>query len=125
MKLALPTCRSKAKNAQEAHEAVRPTRPALLPAAVAARLAPRSPLTRLYELIWRRTAASQMADAHIMQACGTRRCCLLGSVKVLHGVGMCISRRLPAQGRLLKRGVGVPGRNHQGGCTCTKTLSRP
>ena len=72
--LVMLKCRSKAKNAQEAHEAVRPTRPALLPAAVAARLAPRSPLTRLYELIWRRTAASQMADAHIMQARCARHC---------------------------------------------------
>lgn len=78
MTLELLNCRSKAKNAQEAHEAVRPTRPALLPAAQAARLAPRSPLARLYELIWRRTAASQMADARIMQARVARRHSLPG-----------------------------------------------
>jgi len=47
---------------------VRPTRPARLPAALAAALPPRSPLARLYELVWRRAAASQMADARIAQA---------------------------------------------------------
>ena len=76
--LVTSACRSKAKNAQEAHEAVRPTRPALLPPQLAARLAPRSPLARLYELVWRRTAASQMADARVMQVRSTRRCWLLG-----------------------------------------------
>ncbi len=63
-----PRRRSKAKNAQEAHEAVRPTWPARLPAELAAALPPRSPLARLYELVWRRAAASQMADARIAQA---------------------------------------------------------
>lgn len=60
--------RSKSKNAQEAHEAVRPTRPAELPSALAARLPPRSPLARMYELVWRRAAASQMVDARVAQA---------------------------------------------------------
>ncbi|KAK9828106.1 hypothetical protein WJX81_004990 [Elliptochloris bilobata] len=59
--------KSKAKNAQEAHEAVRPTQAALLPDGLAARLPPRSPLARLYELVWRRAAASQMVDARIAQ----------------------------------------------------------
>ena len=54
--------RTKAKNAQEAHEAIRPTDPARQPDAL-----PRLGVDekRLYELIWRRTAACQMADARI------------------------------------------------------------
>jgi DNA topoisomerase I len=62
--------RSKAKNAQEAHEAVRPTdaqrHPAALPAAEAR-------LRRLYDLIWRRTLASQMAAARIRQVLQCRK----------------------------------------------------
>ncbi|WP_163540243.1 DNA topoisomerase, partial [Klebsiella pneumoniae] len=48
----------KAKNAQEAHEAVRPTDMGLLPKQVARVLDPEH--ARLYELIWTRTLASQM-----------------------------------------------------------------
>ncbi|MDD9909985.1 MAG: type I DNA topoisomerase [Ahrensia sp.] len=54
---------SKAKNAQEAHEAVRPTSLARLPGNVAARLD--DDQRRLYDLIWKRTIASQMASAKI------------------------------------------------------------
>lgn len=56
--------KSKAKNAQEAHEAVRPTdaqRRADALQVTEARL------RRLYDLIWRRTLASQMAAARIQQ----------------------------------------------------------
>ncbi|WP_034491437.1 type I DNA topoisomerase [Afifella pfennigii] len=53
----------KAKNAQEAHEAIRPTDPARLPADVERRLD--SDQARLYELIWKRTMASQMASAEM------------------------------------------------------------
>ena len=55
---------SKVKNAQEAHEAIRPAgatpsvRRARSPASSAGRRVP-----RLYELVWQRTLASQMADA--------------------------------------------------------------
>ncbi|GFR40165.1 hypothetical protein Agub_g723, partial [Astrephomene gubernaculifera] len=54
--------KSRAKNAQEAHEAIRPTRPASLPPAA---LPPDLPpdLRALYELVWRRAAASQMSSA--------------------------------------------------------------
>jgi len=53
---------SKAKNAQEAHEAVRPSGDAFrTPAQVSGQL--RGDEFRLYELIWKRTVASQMADA--------------------------------------------------------------
>ena len=54
---------AKAKNAQEAHEAIRPTDPARLPADVE-RFLDRDQ-ARLYELIWKRTVASQMAAAEL------------------------------------------------------------
>ncbi len=53
--------RSKSKNAQEAHEAIRPTSAARLPESVAPFLNPDQ--GRLYELIWKRTVACQMAPA--------------------------------------------------------------
>ena len=53
--------KSKSKNAQEAHEAIRPTSAALTPKRVAAYLSPDH--ARLYELIWKRTVASQMQHA--------------------------------------------------------------
>ena len=52
----------KAKNAQEAHEAIRPAGDRFrTPAQVAGEL--RGEEFRLYEMIWKRTIASQMADA--------------------------------------------------------------
>ena len=52
----------KVKNAQEAHEAIRPAGERFrAPDEVAKELAPAQ--LKLYELIWRRTLASQMADA--------------------------------------------------------------
>lgn len=53
--------KSKAKNAQEAHEAIRPTSLNRNPGSL--RLEPE--LGRLYELIWKRTIASQMESARI------------------------------------------------------------
>ncbi|MEQ9487558.1 MAG: type I DNA topoisomerase [Alphaproteobacteria bacterium] len=55
--------KTKAKNAQEAHEAVRPTDLFRHPSQVAHRLD--GDMLRLYELIWKRTTASQMAAAVI------------------------------------------------------------
>jgi DNA topoisomerase-1 len=52
---------SKAKNAQEAHEAVRPTSFARTPESVARYLD--ADAARLYELIWKRAIASQMESA--------------------------------------------------------------
>ncbi len=52
---------TKVKNAQEAHEAIRPTTPLRSPDAVAIELNPQE--LNLYRLIWQRTLASQMADA--------------------------------------------------------------
>jgi DNA topoisomerase-1 len=54
--------KSKSKNAQEAHEAIRPSGETFrTPASVSSQL-DREEL-RLYDLIWKRTVASQMADA--------------------------------------------------------------
>ncbi len=53
----------KAKNAQEAHEAIRPTDLARLPKHVSRGLEPDQ--RRLYELIWTRTVASQMESAEL------------------------------------------------------------
>ncbi|HEX9777636.1 MAG TPA: type I DNA topoisomerase [Geopsychrobacteraceae bacterium] len=53
--------RSKSKNAQEAHEAVRPTSIAHTPDQIKQYLT--SDQFRLYQLIWKRTVASQMAQA--------------------------------------------------------------
>jgi DNA topoisomerase-1 len=54
---------NKAKNAQEAHEAVRPTSAARTPAGVAKHLD--RDQARLYELIWKRAVASQMESAEL------------------------------------------------------------
>jgi DNA topoisomerase-1 len=54
---------NKSKNAQEAHEAVRPTDPDRLPAHVTKHL-DRDQI-RLYELIWNRAVASQMQSAEL------------------------------------------------------------
>src|SRR6266700_3394386 len=58
--------RSPAKNAQEAHEAIRPTDLTRRPGDVARHLD--NDHRRLYELIWKRTVASQMASALLDQA---------------------------------------------------------
>jgi DNA topoisomerase-1 len=57
--------RSPAKNAQEAHEAIRPTDLARHPGDVARHLD--NDQRRLYELIWKRTVASQMESARLDQ----------------------------------------------------------
>ncbi|MCC7076496.1 MAG: type I DNA topoisomerase [Acidimicrobiia bacterium] len=64
------TYKSRAKGAQEAHEAIRPTsamrRPDLVEAALGDGDEARD-LARLYRLIWQRTVASQMTDARLLQ----------------------------------------------------------
>ncbi len=55
--------KTKAKNAQEAHEAVRPTDLSRTPDTLRRSLEPDQ--FRLYELVWKRTMASQMASAVI------------------------------------------------------------
>jgi len=56
---------AKAKNAQEAHEAIRPTDVTRTPSQVGRHLS--SEQRQLYELIWKRAVASQMAAAELDQ----------------------------------------------------------
>jgi len=53
--------RAKSKNAQEAHEAIRPTSAAIVPADIERHLD--ADQFRLYSLVWKRTMACQMAPA--------------------------------------------------------------
>ncbi len=58
--------KTKAKNAQEAHEAIRPTEVSRTPESVAPFLEKNQ--LRLYTLIWKRAVATQMADAELNAA---------------------------------------------------------
>jgi DNA topoisomerase-1 len=66
---ALRKYKSSAKNAQEAHEAIRPTEPSRSPDQLKGVL--EKDLLRLYDLIWKRTIACQMASAKIDQVAAT------------------------------------------------------
>jgi DNA topoisomerase I len=55
--------KSKSKNAQEAHEAIRPTDPMRTPASLKGKLEPK--LLKLYDLIWKQTMSSQMTDEKV------------------------------------------------------------
>lgn len=56
--------KSKSKNAQEAHEAIRPTDVSLTPESIKEHLDPKQ--YKLYDLIWRRAVASQMPEAIVL-----------------------------------------------------------
>jgi DNA topoisomerase I len=114
---------TKAKNAQEAHEAIRPTDLSRRPADMRRRLD--SDQARLYELIWKRTIASQMESAELERTtvditakAGSRVLELRASGQVIKFDGFLAlyqeghddeededSRRLPAmsEGEALKR----------------------
>jgi DNA topoisomerase-1 len=94
--------KTKSKNAQEAHEAVRPTYIAKTPAELKKYLTP--DLYKLYELIWKRTVACQMAEALLDQTSvditadlattpasgpfvGARRCVLRAAGTVIRFLG--------------------------------------
>jgi DNA topoisomerase-1 len=68
---------SKAKNAQEAHEAIRPTSFSRLPEKIARALD--NDQARLYELIWKRAVASQMESAELER---TTVDCISGDKKI-------------------------------------------
>ncbi len=57
------TYKTKARSAQEAHEAIRPTHMSRKPSEVAEYLTPEQ--VALYELIWQQAVASQMTDAEV------------------------------------------------------------
>ncbi|EHH67063.1 type I DNA topoisomerase [Gluconobacter morbifer] len=63
------TYSTKAKNAQEAHEAIRPTDVFRTPQKVGHALSPEQ--KKLYELIWKRSVASQMQSAELDQVAVT------------------------------------------------------
>ena len=56
---------TRVRNAQEAHEAIRPTEFALAPEQLRGQIGADD--LRLYELVWKRTLASQMADARLLR----------------------------------------------------------
>jgi len=58
--------KNKSKGAQEAHEAIRPTDPARTPESIKQYLDPKQ--YKIYELIWKRAIATQMADAKLKKA---------------------------------------------------------
>jgi DNA topoisomerase-1 len=69
------TYKTKSKNAQEAHEAIRPTSAKVIPDTIVDFLSPEQ--FKLYELIWKRTVACQMIHATIDTvavdlACGSK-----------------------------------------------------
>jgi DNA topoisomerase I len=84
----------KSKNAQEAHEAIRPAGEAFrTPTSLKALLRPDE--WKLYELIWKRTVASQMVDAK-----GHTVTITLGLDQVSHG-GETVSVEFTASGTIL------------------------
>ncbi len=94
----------KAANAQEAHEAIRPAGDSFrTPAQVAKQLS--GDEFRLYELIWKRTVASQMADAK-----GSTATIRLGAVAARRPrrriLGLRHRHHLPRLPRRLRRGQG-------------------
>ncbi len=85
----------KAKNAQEAHEAVRPTDIRRLPKDVAKFLPEEQ--ARLYELIWKRTIASQMESAVLERTS-------IDIIATVGGLGSSLGRKidLRATGQVVK-----------------------
>ncbi len=83
------TFKTKSKNAQEAHEAIRPTDIVRSPDAMKNHLTPDQ--RKLYQLIWQRTLASQMASARLdtvavdLQSCPTDKFRANGSQVVFSG----------------------------------------
>ena len=88
--------RSRAKNAQEAHECIRPTDPRCLPDQLS-----RLPGEQkdLYRLIWARTVASQMADAELERTTVSVNALASGDSKAPASVP---SARLRASGQVVR-----------------------
>jgi DNA topoisomerase I len=86
---------AKLKNAQEAHEAIRPTDVRRHPRDVARFLEPEQ--ARLYELIWKRTVASQMESAELERT-------TVDIVATVGGLGSALGRKLDlrATGQVVK-----------------------
>ena len=106
--------KTKAKNAQEAHEAIRPTDPTRRPDQIARHLDEDG--RRLYELIWKRMMASQMASAELDQVAvdiavdsGTATLRANGSVVTFDGF-----LALYQEGRDDRRGKSAEGETEDG-----------
>lgn len=80
---------TKSKNAQEAHEAIRPTHLSRTPESVKHYLTHEQ--YELYALIWNRTIASQMADAEILKTTIDFECVVAGQKAILRANGSVIS----------------------------------
>ena len=79
---------TKAKNAQEAHEAIRPTDPTRTPASVARTIDAEQ--LKLYELIWTRTIASQMESAELERTTADIRATVSGRELELTATGTVV-----------------------------------
>ncbi|MFH0755591.1 MAG: type I DNA topoisomerase [bacterium] len=77
---------TKSKNAQEAHEAIRPTEINKINAGLT------DEQQRLYELIWRRTTASQMSDAKILR---TKITTIIGSEEKTYEITNLNNYKIP------------------------------
>ncbi|MCE1236722.1 MAG: type I DNA topoisomerase [Hyphomicrobiales bacterium] len=92
---------AKAKNAQEAHEAIRPTDLTRRPKDVAKFLEPEQ--AKLYELIWKRTVASQMESAVLDRTTVDIEALAGGDVVALRATGSVVKfdgfLRLHSEGR--------------------------
>ena len=106
---------TKVKNAQEAHEAIRPSTPLRSPDQVSSEL--HGPELSLYRLIWQRTLASQMADA-----VGTTVSVRLGAPSVSTGARRTKRRRARATPTASSRPAGPPSRSR---ATARRTSSPP
>jgi DNA topoisomerase I len=79
---------TKAKNAQEAHEAIRPTDVARRPAEINRSLD--ADQAKLYELIWRRTMASQMESAELERTTADINAKVAGRLLELRATGTVV-----------------------------------
>ena len=120
--------KTKAKNAQEAHEAIRPTDLARGPADVAAYLD--ADQRKLYALIWKRTLASQMESAVLDQvavdiASEDRQVIFraTGSVDRLRRLPARLSRRPRRSGARKGRCGGRRGRRRRSRCCPTSSAA--
>lgn len=80
-----PVYKTRSKNAQEAHEAIRPTSAAKIPAEIKSFLS--DDQFKLYDLIWKRTIASQMIHATIDTVAADLNC---GEVGVFRATGSTV-----------------------------------
>jgi DNA topoisomerase-1 len=97
---------TRTKGAQEAHEAIRPTDPSRTPQSLA-RVLDRDQL-RVYELIWNRFLASQMADARFSTVAAEIEA---REGQTLHGTFRASAQHLIFPGHLVVYGVDVNDRN--------------